>query len=105
MPPPKTRTSQKKKGATAMINAKREINRQRSFHTLNEFEISSVRNTSARGSRSLFWLVTILTLLCPLMVRAQELAATLSGTVTDSSGAVIPHVAITIALNGVNAGD
>jgi hypothetical protein len=86
----------------AMINAKRVFNRQRSFQTLNGFEASSRRNSSARGLRSLFWLVTLFTLLCPLMVRAQELAATLSGTVTDSSGAVIPHATITIALNGVN---
>jgi len=85
----------------AMINAKRVFNRQRSFHTLNEIEVSSRRN-SGSGPRSLFWLVTLLTLLCPLMVRAQELAATLSGTVTDSSGAVIPHATITITLNGVN---
>jgi hypothetical protein len=85
----------------AMINAKRVFNRQRSFQTLNGFEVSSGRNSSAQGLRSLFWLVTLFTLLCPLMVRAQELAATLSGTVTDSSGAVIPHATITIVL-GVN---
>jgi len=82
MPTPKNQDFTKKKGAMEMINAKREFNRQRSFQTL--------------------WLVTMLTLLCPLMVRAQELAATLSGTVTDSSGAVIPRATITIALNGVN---
>jgi hypothetical protein len=34
--------------------------------------------------------------------RAQELSATLSGTVTDPAGAVIPHASIAIALNGVN---
>jgi len=86
----------------AMINAKRVFNRQRSFHTLNETGVSSRRNSPGNGLRSLFWLVTLFTLLCPLMVRAQELAATLSGTVTDSSGAVIPHAIITITLNGVN---
>jgi hypothetical protein len=47
-------------------------------------------------------LLVVLLLLCPLMGRAQELAATLSGVVTDTSGAVIPHVAISITLNGVN---
>ncbi len=36
------------------------------------------------------------------MFRGQELSATLSGTVTDTSGAVIPRVTITIARNGVN---
>jgi hypothetical protein len=47
-------------------------------------------------------LLAIALLLCPLAARAQELAATLSGVVTDSSGAVIPRAAITITLNGVN---
>ncbi|WP_263353177.1 TonB-dependent receptor [Acidicapsa acidisoli] len=41
-------------------------------------------------------------LLCPLIGRAQELTATLSGVVTDSSGAVIPHALVTITLNGDN---
>src|ERR1035437_4260488 len=51
---------------------------------------------------SLFLLLTILLLFFPLMGRAQELAATLNGVVSDSSGAVIPHASISIALNGVN---
>ncbi|MGB6191008.1 MAG: carboxypeptidase regulatory-like domain-containing protein, partial [Terracidiphilus sp.] len=43
-------------------------------------------------------------LLCsPIAGRAQELTATLSGTVTDASGAVIPNAQVTITLNGVNA--
>jgi hypothetical protein len=45
----------------------------------------------------------LLLLLSPLASRAQELTATLSGVVTDSSGAVIPNAAITITENGVNA--
>jgi hypothetical protein len=36
------------------------------------------------------------------MGRAQELTATLSGLVADSTGAVIPNASISIALNGVN---
>src|ERR1035437_553325 len=51
---------------------------------------------------SLFLLLTILLLFFPLMGRAQELSATLSGTVTDPAGAMIPHASIAIALNGVN---
>jgi hypothetical protein len=51
---------------------------------------------------SLLTMLMIALLLCPLMGRAQELAATLSGIVTDSSGAVIPHATVTITLNGVN---
>ena len=47
-------------------------------------------------------LAIALLLLCPLIGHAQELTATLSGTVTDTSGAVIPHVSITINLSGVN---
>jgi hypothetical protein len=35
------------------------------------------------------------------MSRAQELTATLSGIVTDSTGAVIPNATVTITLNGV----
>jgi hypothetical protein len=41
-------------------------------------------------------------LLSPLFTGAQELAATLSGVVTDATGAVVPHASITIAQNGVN---
>ena len=52
----------------------------------------------------LFLLVfmTVLLGLAPQSMRGQELSATLSGSVTDVSGAVIPHATITIALNGVN---
>src|ERR1017187_4844579 len=49
-----------------------------------------------------FLLITILLVFGPLAARGQELSATLSGVVTDTSGAVIPHAVITITLNGVN---
>ncbi len=54
------------------------------------------------GRSFLLAMLAIALVLCPTMGRAQELAATLSGVVTDSSGAVIPHAAITITQNGVN---
>src|SRR6185437_4109179 len=46
-------------------------------------------------------LLALIVVLCPDRLGAQELAATLSGTVTDSSGAVIPHARVTITLNDV----
>lgn len=57
---------------------------------------------STIGSRPWLGILAIVLLLCPFVGRAQELTATLSGTVTDSSGAMIPHVTITVTLNGVN---
>lgn len=49
----------------------------------------------------LTWLLPLL-FLSPLTISAQELTATLSGTVTDSSGAVIPNAAVTVTENGLN---
>jgi hypothetical protein len=46
--------------------------------------------------------LTILFLCCPMLIKAQELQATLNGTVTDAAGAVIPNAQVTIAQNGVN---
>jgi hypothetical protein len=54
------------------------------------------------GARS-FGLLAVLLLCFSLVGRAQELTATLSGTVTDSSGAVVPNAAVTITLNGVSS--
>jgi Carboxypeptidase regulatory-like domain/TonB-dependent Receptor Plug Domain len=54
------------------------------------------------GARS-FGLLAVLLLCFSLVGRAQELTATLSGTVTDSSGAVVPNATVTITLNGVGS--
>jgi hypothetical protein len=51
--------------------------------------------------RILTLLLAILLFFCPLIVRGQELEGTFTGTVTDSSGAVVAHATVTIALNGV----
>lgn len=44
-----------------------------------------------------------LILMCPVLGRAQQLTATLTGTVTDSSGAVIPKATITVTQTTTNA--
>jgi hypothetical protein len=50
----------------------------------------------------LLCLLALLIAICPRVVMAQELSATLTGLVTDSTGAVVPHASIAISLNGVN---
>jgi hypothetical protein len=73
------------------------------FRSDNPSFAGSARAASLIGNRPfLLMLCTILFVLCSLTARAQELTATLSGTVTDTSGAVIPHASITITQNGVN---
>jgi hypothetical protein len=47
----------------------------------------------------------MLVALCPIRAGAQELAATLSGVVTDTGGAVVPHATVTVTQNGVNGGE
>jgi len=56
--------------------------------------------SSVRRFAQLVWLLPLLCL--PLTVSAQELSATLSGTVADATGAAIPNAAITVTQNGVN---
>src|SRR5580693_9039690 len=48
--------------------------------------------------------VVFLLLCCSTVMKAQELNATLTGTVTDTSGAVIPGATVTIQQNEVNGG-
>ena len=47
-------------------------------------------------------LFTVSLFFSPLIAGAQELSATLSGSVTDATGAVIAHASVAIALGGVN---
>jgi hypothetical protein len=51
--------------------------------------------------RALVGLFALVLIVCPQITRAQELSATLSGQVSDATGAVIAHAAVTITLNGV----
>lgn len=62
--------------------------------------ISGKRASSIKERSCLLLLMAILLLFCPRM-RGQELDGTFTGTVTDTSGAVIPNATITITLNGV----
>jgi hypothetical protein len=66
------------------------------------FNGSFEKRSLSQGMRVLFCMFALLLLCSPLIARAQELSATLSGVVTDSSGAVIPHASVAIALSGVN---
>jgi hypothetical protein len=47
-------------------------------------------------------LLMMILLMFALPTRGQELAGTFTGTVTDTTGAVIPHAIVTITLNGVD---
>ncbi|HEX8813708.1 MAG TPA: carboxypeptidase-like regulatory domain-containing protein, partial [Terracidiphilus sp.] len=51
----------------------------------------------------LFGLLLAALLVVPQIVRAQELTATLAGTVTDTTGAVIPNATITVTENATKA--
>lgn len=78
-----------------MIHAKQVSPRRLSFASLEK---------ALEGTlRPLCWLVIITLLVCPAITRAQQLTATLSGQVTDTSGAVIPNATVTITQNTTNA--
>src|ERR1035437_584631 len=88
-----------KKGAIAMTDIQRV-----SLPWLSSYRLRRALGGSAtqKACRRVLAVLGVLLLFCPLASQGQELAATLSGTVTDTSGAVIPRATITIALNGVN---
>jgi hypothetical protein len=64
--------------------------------------VSTKRPSFIKEHSYFLLLIMILLLFCPV-TRGQELAGTFAGTVTDTSGAVIPHAVVTITLNGVTA--
>jgi hypothetical protein len=91
------------KGAMEMIQIQRSTDCMSTFRKDN----SSLESSGRLGSFfqkciTAALLFTVLLFFSPLMAGAQELSATLSGVVTDASGAVIPHASVTITLGGVN---
>jgi hypothetical protein len=92
-----------KKGAMAMIDAERVSNHKLSSTRNNPaLERSSRWKSRFNGARSFLGFLAVLLLCSSGIGRAQQLTATLSGTVTDTTGAVVPNAAITVTLNGVN---
>jgi hypothetical protein len=86
----------------AMIDAERVFNPRLSSRRFNQaLDRSSKRKSYKIGPLSFVGLLAMLFVFTPLMGRTQELSATLSGMVTDTSGAVIPNAAVTIMLSGV----
>src|ERR1700677_2348590 len=55
-----------------------------------------------QGKKLLITSLSLLCLFCAIDIKGQELAATLTGTVTDASGAVIPNATVTIDQSAVN---
>ncbi len=51
----------------------------------------------------LFLLIALALAVAPTAARSQELEGTFTGTVTDTTGALIPHATVTITLNGSGA--
>jgi hypothetical protein len=89
------------KGAMAMFNVKQLCSHLLPCRSLAPHG-SVLRQGWHQGRLSLLSLLAVVLMFCSLTGRTQELSATITGSVTDTSGAVIPHAAITITLNGVN---
>ncbi|HEY1580201.1 MAG TPA: TonB-dependent receptor [Terracidiphilus sp.] len=85
----------------AMIDLNRVLNQSLSSVRSNRGpgRISIGTGLNLRGA--LLALLAVVFLASPGMLKAQELTATLSGIVSDSTGAVIPNATVTITLNGV----
>jgi hypothetical protein len=86
-----------------MTHTTRKSNPWRSFPCLTRpMEGCKRRQRAASGTQWIIGLLAMMLVLFPLSSRGQELSATLSGTVTDTSGAMVPHAVVTITHNGVN---
>src|ERR1700674_2437108 len=66
---------------------------------------TSMKHTvrASRGRLAVFYLaVMVLPLLLSFLVHAAEVTATISGTVNDSTGAVVPKATVTLTNTGTN---
>src|SRR5580658_8662130 len=86
----------------AMIEINRHSDRSSLTQCFNHGGNGSLNKTRFR-TKHLFQLLftAILLVSGSLIGRAQELEGTFTGTVTDATGAVIPHATVTVTLNGV----
>ena len=86
-----------------MTDSRRHADRLRSSRRVNlDSDSSSPSGRLIKECPSVALLMAFLLLICPFMLRGQELQGTFTGTVTDSSGAVISNATVTIMLNGVS---
>ena len=87
----------------AMIDLNRVLNQSLSLVRSNRGPGRSIIGGGLNLKRALLGLFALALFVCPLITRAQELSATLSGAVTDSTGAVIPKATVSITLTTTNA--
>ena len=87
----------------AMIDLNRVLNQSLSSMRINVGPGICVSGWGLNLRRALVGLVAIILLGCSTMSRAQELTATLTGVVTDSTSAVIPNATVSITQTGTNA--
>lgn len=86
-----------------MIHLDRSVHQNRSCkQPIRLAETSPGWRNFAKGLFLVAGIVAILLIATQSSVCAQELTATLSGTVTDTSGALIPNASVTVTQNGVN---
>jgi len=85
-----------------MIEINRHSDRSSLTQCFNHGRSGSLNKTRFRtGHLFQLLLIAILLVSGSLIGRAQELEGTFTGTVTDATGAVIPHATVTVTLNGV----
>jgi hypothetical protein len=87
----------------AMIDLNRVLNQSLSSMYLKPSPCCQSSSQGLNLRRALVGLFALVLLLCPRITSAQQLTATLSGTVTDATGAVIGNAAVTVTQTTTNA--